>query len=58
MDKYKIEKTYCNCHPETCNCKSYKIYFNNLFICSGNNLKEMQLLINLANSRLTQVSKE
>ena len=27
--KYKVERNHCNCHPETCCCRPYRIVDSN-----------------------------
>ena len=46
---YEVKKSYCNCHPETCSCNDFEILFDGKYLCSGNNLKEMERIVARAN---------
>ena len=51
---YSLERTHCNCHPETCCCDDYVIFLNEnnnyIRIASGNEKQELERLVNLANN--------
>lgn len=46
---YKVDVNTCNCHRETCSCKTYKITVDGRTIATGNDYVEMQILADLAN---------
>lgn len=45
MDKYTVERNYCNCHPETCCCDTYILKENGKYYLSSN---DKQKLVDLA----------
>lgn len=45
MDKYTVERNYCDCHPETCCCDTYILKENGKYYLSSN---DKQKLVDLA----------
>lgn len=48
---YRLERTYCTCHWQTCNCDDYSIYKGEDLICTGNNKTALERMIKDANRK-------
>lgn len=55
---YRVIRTHCNCHPETCCCSNYQIVLNNKPISNGGDRTALEALIDLANSAILPDKKE
>jgi hypothetical protein len=49
---YNLERTRCNCHPETCGCSDFVINLNGKFVAAGGDKDSMKQLVKLANESL------
>lgn len=52
IKEYAVVSSSCSCHPENCDCSSYKIFIDGKFVAKGDNLASMTELVNLANKAL------
>lgn len=49
---YRVKPNICKCHVETCNCPPYKVYYNDVYICSGDNYGKLSKMITRANKQV------
>lgn len=48
-ERYLLEEVYCDCHPETCGCKPYKITCGGTTIATGRDFDRLTKLVDRAN---------
>jgi hypothetical protein len=48
-DQYRVERTKCGCHPETCCCPDFSLWSGNYLVARGSNESELRKLADAGN---------